>query len=186
MKRIPVERKPLAIITDEQFLRQKSRHTTVEECARLNLWDKLRAALLSTENGLGLAAVQIGVPVRASLMMFPSKKGGLAEVRLVNPMIRAVSGQFITYKNEGCLSFPGIFKNTSRHILLWLSDDINGNTKYEGTGAVAVQHELDHMDGILFFDREVKVIKRKGPKIGRNEECPCGSGKKYKKCCGMR
>ena len=24
----------------------------------------------------------------------------------------------------------------------------------------------------------------KGPKIGRNEPCPCGSGKKYKKCCG--
>ncbi len=25
---------------------------------------------------------------------------------------------------------------------------------------------------------------RKGPKIGRNDPCPCGSGKKYKKCCG--
>jgi uncharacterized protein YecA (UPF0149 family) len=23
-----------------------------------------------------------------------------------------------------------------------------------------------------------------GPKIGRNEPCPCGSGKKFKKCCG--
>ena len=22
------------------------------------------------------------------------------------------------------------------------------------------------------------------PKVGRNEPCPCGSGKKYKKCCG--
>lgn len=26
---------------------------------------------------------------------------------------------------------------------------------------------------------------RKGEKIGRNDPCPCGSGKKYKKCCGM-
>ena len=25
---------------------------------------------------------------------------------------------------------------------------------------------------------------RQGPKIGRNDPCPCGSGKKYKKCCG--
>ena len=24
----------------------------------------------------------------------------------------------------------------------------------------------------------------KGKKIGRNDPCPCGSGKKYKKCCG--
>ncbi len=27
-------------------------------------------------------------------------------------------------------------------------------------------------------------FKREGRKIGRNEPCPCGSGKKYKKCCG--
>jgi len=25
--------------------------------------------------------------------------------------------------------------------------------------------------------------KVKGRKVGRNEKCPCGSGKKYKKCC---
>lgn len=28
-------------------------------------------------------------------------------------------------------------------------------------------------------------IKRKRPKIGRNECCPCGKDKKYKKCCGL-
>ncbi len=27
-------------------------------------------------------------------------------------------------------------------------------------------------------------VKRKEPKVGRNDPCPCGSGKKYKKCCG--
>ena len=27
-------------------------------------------------------------------------------------------------------------------------------------------------------------IKRKEEKIGRNDLCPCGSGKKYKNCCG--
>ena len=25
---------------------------------------------------------------------------------------------------------------------------------------------------------------RSGPKVGRNDPCPCGSGKKYKQCCG--
>jgi len=29
-----------------------------------------------------------------------------------------------------------------------------------------------------------KPVKRTGKKIGRNDPCPCGSGKKYKKCCG--
>jgi preprotein translocase subunit SecA len=31
---------------------------------------------------------------------------------------------------------------------------------------------------------KVVTFKREGRKIGRNEPCPCGSGKKYKKCCG--
>lgn len=29
-----------------------------------------------------------------------------------------------------------------------------------------------------------KTVTRDQPKVGRNEACPCGSGKKYKKCCG--
>jgi preprotein translocase subunit SecA len=28
-------------------------------------------------------------------------------------------------------------------------------------------------------------IRRETPKVGRNAPCPCGSGKKYKKCCGQ-
>jgi preprotein translocase subunit SecA len=28
------------------------------------------------------------------------------------------------------------------------------------------------------------TVQRKGDKVGRNDPCPCGSGKKYKKCCG--
>ncbi len=28
------------------------------------------------------------------------------------------------------------------------------------------------------------TVRRTGKKIGRNDPCPCGSGKKYKKCCG--
>ena len=31
---------------------------------------------------------------------------------------------------------------------------------------------------------EVQTVKREGPKVGRNDPCPCGSGKKYKKCHG--
>ena len=29
-----------------------------------------------------------------------------------------------------------------------------------------------------------RPVVNKGPKVGRNDPCPCGSGKKYKKCCG--
>jgi preprotein translocase subunit SecA len=33
-------------------------------------------------------------------------------------------------------------------------------------------------------DRQVQQVVRGGVKVGRNDPCPCGSGKKYKKCCG--
>ena len=29
-----------------------------------------------------------------------------------------------------------------------------------------------------------QTYRREGRKVGRNEPCPCGSGKKFKKCCG--
>jgi tetratricopeptide (TPR) repeat protein len=31
---------------------------------------------------------------------------------------------------------------------------------------------------------KIETVRRSEPKIGRNDPCPCGSGKKYKKCCG--
>lgn len=31
---------------------------------------------------------------------------------------------------------------------------------------------------------EKKTVKHEGPRTGRNDPCPCGSGKKFKKCCG--
>ncbi len=36
------------------------------------------------------------------------------------------------------------------------------------------------------FDETPQTYKRKQPKVGRNDPCPCGSGKKYKQCHGKR
>lgn len=51
---------------------------------------------------------------------------------------------------------------------------------------------LPQWEGILGEDKMKELAKKykqsktvvKGKKIGRNEPCPCGSGKKYKHCCG--
>ncbi|MBU1003518.1 MAG: preprotein translocase subunit SecA [Proteobacteria bacterium] len=32
--------------------------------------------------------------------------------------------------------------------------------------------------------KKPETVRREAPKVGRNDPCPCGSGKKYKKCCG--
>lgn len=53
-------------------------------------------------------------------------------------------------------------------------------------------YELPQWDELLSADRRKELYKeqkvsgtiRKEKKIGRNDPCPCGSGLKYKKCCG--
>lgn len=61
--------------------------------------------------------------------------------------------------------------------------------KYKAQGKQFNHHELSHfkkVDGKWYFvDGQIinDPIKRSTPKIGRNEPCPCGSGKKFKKCC---
>ena len=52
-------------------------------------------------------------------------------------------------------------------------------------------HDLRHPDEqkLTFSsgdeaDQKKKPVRREAKKIGRNSPCPCGSGKKYKKCCG--
>ena len=53
-------------------------------------------------------------------------------------------------------------------------------------------YELPQWDAIfdaetqkqLYLEQKKSGTIRKEKKIGRNDPCPCGSGKKYKKCCG--
>ncbi len=62
---------------------------------------------------------------------------------------------------------------------------------YTANGEFCNHHEVStfvkEKDGWKFEDGEIvkeEPIRREEPKVGRNDPCPCGSGKKYKKCCG--
>jgi SEC-C motif-containing protein len=61
---------------------------------------------------------------------------------------------------------------------------------YERDGLKDVHHEraqFKKKDGIWLYDDghvETQTVVRSSPKVGRNDPCPCGSGKKYKHCCG--
>ena len=184
------------IVQDLDALREKSEPVaSVEEAT--GILSKLGSALASHDNGLGLAAVQIGIPKRVGIM---TKTDG-SKMTLINPEFVEADEEFI-FMNEGCLSFPDHFINTKRYrqfviknqvidgdefreeIQYFYYDTSSGNS--DGLLAIQVQHELDHFDGILFQEHEddTKIVPIKtDKKIGRNEKCPCGSGKKYKKCC---
>ena len=62
---------------------------------------------------------------------------------------------------------------------------------YASNGEKVEHHEHSYFKKIdgewKFIDGKIENLDpyvREEPKIGRNDPCPCGSGKKYKKCCG--
>lgn len=74
-------------------------------------------------------------------------------------------------------------------------DDAEGTVAFTARFRVEGQ-EREHVEVARFVREEGRwayagqeevrpvTVRREGPKIGRNDPCPCGSGKKYKKCCG--
>ena len=82
-----------------------------------------------------------------------------------------------------------------------ISVDKGGPKDTEGTVEFEAQYELDSLREVhrekarfkkqegrwLYTDGDItpNTVVRIGPKVGRNDPCPCGSGKKYKHCCAM-
>ena len=137
------------IVLDTTLLRKKSRPTTYEECKKLDLFARLKASNDTAWcKGAGLAAVQIGLYIRAAWYTIEGK-----EYELVNPKIVAYGGKIIN--REGCLSVPNVWVQTERWgKLIIASEDKSGLTyqrEVKNFEALIVQHEIDHMDGILLY-----------------------------------
>jgi peptide deformylase len=125
------------------------------------------------EVGIGLAAPQVGASVR--LLVVGDEEGRGAQA-LVNPAITAQGGQVTA--EEGCLSLPGIFAQVTRSEWVTLeAQDLDGRPiaiTARGLRARVFQHEIDHLDGVLFIDRLEPVvrdrIKRRIKKDGFSED----------------
>jgi peptide deformylase len=125
------------------------------------------------EVGIGLAAPQVGVSMR--LMVVGDEEGRGAQV-LVNPAITAQGGTITA--EEGCLSLPGIFAQVTRSEWVTLeAHDLEGKPvaiTARGLRSRVFQHEIDHLDGVLFIDRLEPVlrdrIKRRIKKEGFAED----------------
>lgn len=171
---------------NDKLLHVKSEPASLEEAAVIIklLEEELNAISKSEIPGIGLAAIQIGIPKQVAIIRINDN----TKVDLVNPEISNKKNKYI-FKNEGCLSYPGVFKNTIRYDEIYVEKNLISPHSFSATGllAVAIQHEKDHMDGIVIND--LSSLKMK---IRPNEPCPCGKinvlGKinKYKKCCGVR
>ena len=143
------------ILTEpDPILRQKSQPVDkVDDLTRKLMDDMLETMYLAP--GIGLAAIQIGVPKRIIVLDISKDPEKKEPMYFVNPVIVSTSKNNITYE-EGCLSVPGQFAEIDRsdrcHVKYL---DYNGNhkeLKSEGLLATCIQHEIDHLEGILFID----------------------------------
>ena len=126
-------------------------------------------------NGVGLAAPQVGLPIRIFIVdtkpfsddedLSADENTQLANFKrvFINPRMVAEEGDEWGF-NEGCLSIPDVREDVYRHERITIEyDDLEFNRKtevFDGLIARVIQHEYDHIEGILFTDRISSLKKR--------------------------
>ena len=153
---------PLRIrLYGDPVLRQKAlpipKITDVEQ----KLAEDMLATMYAAPNGVGLAAPQVGVLKRLIVIDLNRDDVSSKPLVLINPETQRLDGESI--EDEGCLSIPNITAEVKRANEAVVSAlNLNEETvsvKTEGLLARVLQHEIDHLDGVLFIDR-VKGLKR--------------------------
>jgi peptide deformylase len=139
--------------------------------------EAMRQTMLNAP-GVGLAAVQVGIPKRIFLFAEsrPEPEQNQAQeddqeqaqddmgriVVCINPVITASEGSVVS-ENEGCLSVPELRANVTRSASVRASAFDENGTPFDlelaGMDAIVFQHEFDHLEGILFLDR-ISRLKR--------------------------
>jgi len=149
------------ILTEpDPFLRQISSEVMKVDDEIRQLMDDMLETMYDAP-GIGLAAIQIGVPKRI-IVIDLSKEEEKKPLYFVNPKVIVKSKKNSTYE-EGCLSVPGQFAEIDRPDKCHVNYlDYNGQKKEikaEGLLATCIQHEIDHLEGILFIDYLSKLKK---------------------------
>ena len=180
-------------------INKKLKEVSIEEGNKIAA--ELLTILAERKDGIGLAANQVGIDAAVAVVNVREP------IILINPEVVEVSEEIPYY--EGCLSFKGKGIQTKRYKNIVITTEQEEGELYfsgaenpsDGKGswekessdtqdeelrlleAICVQHEIDHLNGMTIMDRKMISTVINTAKIGRNEPCPCGSGKKYKKCC---
>ena len=176
------------IITEEAQLRVLcEKVSSVEEGE--NIGAQLLKELTESENGIGLAANQVGINKRVCVVNVKEP------IVLINPRIVERSQEEFIFP-EGCLSFPNKHVKVMRNVSVVVeTDNHEGKLSFSAESedinnafeCACVQHEIDHLDGITMFDRAYVAQPYKAPeKIGRNERVTITDGKKPRNLNGRK
>ena len=150
------------ILTEpNKLLRQVSKSVDHVGPEEKKLMDDMLETMYAA-SGIGLAAIQIGIPKRIIDMDISKDKKKKEPRYFVNPVIKNKDSINVTYE-EGCLSVPNQFAEIDRPKECEVEYlDYNGQKKTlkaEGLLATCIQHEMDHLEGILFIDYLSKLKK---------------------------
>ena len=151
--------KRLKLVSEEVVQFDKSLHDLLDD-----MYDTMVA-----KNGVGLAAIQIGVPKRVLIINAPIKDEEIGRdqpkentLEIINPVFEEKHGS--TVFQEGCLSVPGIYEDVNRfeYVKITYQDRYGNKHEIEDDDflAIALQHEIDHLDGKVFVEK-LSFIKRK-------------------------
>ncbi len=112
--------------------------------------------------GIGLAAIQIDIPKKIIVLDISKNENEKKPMFFVNPLIINKDSNLTTYE-EGCLSVPDQFAEIDRPSKCEVEYlDYDGNKKLlkaNGLLATCIQHEMDHLQGVLFIDYLSKLKK---------------------------
>ncbi|MDE5591913.1 MAG: peptide deformylase [Helicobacter sp.] len=152
------------VIYPNSILRKVSKPVEAFDESLHQLLDGMYEIMIQ-KNGVGISAIQVAKPIRALLICLPDEKGEQNQENLIeaiNPEILSKSGEILF--TEGCLSIPEFYEDVKRfeNIKVAYQDRFGNRREIEAEGflAVAFQHEIDHLNGVLFIDK-LPLLKRK-------------------------
>ncbi len=149
------------LIYPDPALRARTRAVTAADRETLQgVLPRMFAAMYAAP-GIGLAAPQVGLPLRFCIVdLAPNDER--QPLTLINPEILAASQDVMT-REEGCLSLPNQYADVTRPDGIRVRfQDPEGRVRtldMEGLLATCVQHEIDHLNGVLFIDH-LSALKR--------------------------
>ncbi len=125
------------------------------------LMDDMRETMYDAK-GIGLAAIQVNVPKRIIVMDLAGEEEEPKPLYFVNPEILDPADETSLYQ-EGCLSVPEFYEEVERparcRVRFLDYHGVEQTIDAEGLFATCIQHEMDHLNGVLFIDR-ISRLKR--------------------------
>lgn len=142
----------------DEILRKKSRVVEKIDDRIIELLNDMHETLKASDDGIGLAAPQIGILKRLVVIDLSEEDGEI--YKLINPVIVKSKGEQIC--REGCLSVPNVLGDVVRpkEVLVEALNEKGEKIKIKAKDllAVVLSHEIDHLDGVLFVDKATELF----------------------------